>query len=74
MINITRFPQQMFIHLIFTLCPGHNTYWFNIVYLESDVSVAFDPSLIECSLGGNMVIDDSSHTYSHGMIEGLMIF
>ena len=74
MINITRFPQQMFIHLIFTLCPGHNTYWFNIVYLESDVSVAFDPSLNEFSLGVIMVIDEKYRTYYFGMVEGIMIF
>ena len=44
------------------------------MYIDSDVSVAFDPYLIECSLGGIMVIDEKSHTYLHGMIEGLMIF
>ena len=53
---------------------GHNTYRFEIMYLDSDVSVVFDPSLIECSLGGIMMIYDKSHTYSHVMIEGLMIF
>ena len=43
------------------------------MYLESDVSVAFDPYLIECYLGVIIVIDEVYHTYSYGMIEGLMI-
>ena len=44
------------------------------MYLDSDLSVAFDTSLIECSLGGIVVIYEKPHAYSYGMIEGLIIF
>ena len=43
------------------------------MYLDSDVSLSFDPSRIECSLGGMVIIDEKSRTYSYGMIEGLII-
>ena len=52
---------------------GHNTYRFEIMYIDSDVSVAFYPSQIECSLRGIVMIDVKSHTYCYGMIEGVMI-
>ena len=44
------------------------------MYLDSDVSVEFYPSLIEFYLGGIVVIDDKYHACYYGMIEGLMIF
>ena len=65
---------RQFCEVSFFHNPGHNTYMLKIMYLDSNVSISFYPYLIECSLGGIMVIDDKYHTYYCGMIEVLMVF
>ena len=44
------------------------------MYLDSDVSVAFDTSIIECYLEGIMVIYDRCLPYFYGMIQVIMVF